>query len=47
MITGGASLEKQEEALKKGPHIVVATPGRLWELLDQNEPHLSQVNNIR
>nr|XP_018907481.1 PREDICTED: ATP-dependent RNA helicase DDX24 [Bemisia tabaci] len=47
VITGGASLEKQEEALKKGPHIVVATPGRLWELLDQNEPHLSQVNNIR
>lgn len=27
--------EKQRRLLKKCPEIVVATPGRLWELIDE------------
>jgi len=46
-IVGGLSSEKQERILKKGPEIVVATPGRLWELIQRNEPHLMQLNKVK
>lgn len=46
-IVGGLSSEKQERLLKKGPEIVVATPGRLWELVQRNEPHLMQLNKVK
>lgn len=32
-LVGGLAAEKQERVLKKGPEVVVATPGRLWELV--------------
>lgn len=38
---------KQERILSKGPEIVIATPGRLWELIQQGNPHLNQVDSIR
>lgn len=38
---------KQERILKKGPEIVIATPGRLWELVDEGNPHLSQIDSVR
>ncbi len=34
-VYGGASLEKQVEALRQGVHIVVATPGRLKDLMQR------------
>lgn len=46
-IVGGLSSEKQERLLKKGPEIIVATPGRLWELIQRNEPHLRQLNKVK
>lgn len=46
-IVGGLSSEKQERMLRKGPEIVVATPGRLWELIQRNEPHLMQLNKVK
>ncbi|CAI6351222.1 unnamed protein product [Macrosiphum euphorbiae] len=46
-IVGGLSSEKQERILKKGPEIVVATPGRLWEMVQRNEPHLMQLNKVK
>lgn len=46
-IVGGLSSEKQERILKKGPEIIVATPGRLWELIQRNEPHLMQLNKVK
>lgn len=46
-IVGGLSSEKQERLLRKGPEIVVATPGRLWELVQRNEPHLMQLNKVK
>lgn len=41
------SAQKQERLLKRQPHIVVATPGRLWELVSQGEPHFQNIENIR
>eukprot|EP01135_Chromosphaera_perkinsii_P003470 Nk52_evm8s244 gene=Nk52_evmTU8s244 len=34
-IVGGISMEKQQRLVKSKPQIVVATPGRLWEILKQ------------
>jgi ATP-dependent RNA helicase DDX24/MAK5 len=33
-IVGGMSQQKQERVLKQSPQIVVGTPGRLWELIE-------------
>lgn len=46
-IFGGLAVVKQERILNQGPEIVIATPGRLWELIQQGNPHLSQVDSIR
>ena len=34
-IIGGLSMQKQQRILKRCPEIIVATPGRLWELMEQ------------
>jgi len=34
-VVGGMSLQKQERLLRRRPEVVVATPGRLWELMHQ------------
>ncbi|EFA07346.2 ATP-dependent RNA helicase DDX24 [Tribolium castaneum] len=47
VVLGGMAAVKQERILSKRPEIVVATPGRLWELIQQGNEHLSQINDIR
>ncbi|XP_077991447.1 ATP-dependent RNA helicase DDX24-like isoform X1 [Glandiceps talaboti] len=47
VVVGGMSAQKQERILKKKPQIVIATPGRLWELIQHYEPHLSTVNEVK
>lgn len=47
VVVGGLAAVKQARILSKGPEIVVATPGRLWELIQEGDPHLSQIENIR
>ncbi|MCW2601391.1 MAG: rhlE [Frankiales bacterium] len=42
-IYGGASMGRQIDQLRRGVDIVVATPGRLQDLIDQRECDLSQV----
>lgn len=40
-IVGGMSIQKQERLLSYEPTIIVATPGRLWELIDSHmHPYL-------
>jgi ATP-dependent RNA helicase RhlE len=41
MVVGGASLFKQAERLKRGADILVATPGRLIDLLERGDVSLS------
>jgi len=34
-LVGGMSIEKQLRLIKAKPAIIVATPGRLWELMSE------------
>jgi len=45
-VYGGAAIEPQMRALKKGVQIIVATPGRLIDLKNRGFAHLEQVGNI-
>jgi len=47
VVVGGMSSEKQLRLLKRRPEIVVATPGRIWELYQDGVPHLASLPNIR
>lgn len=42
-LIGGASLHKQLQNLRKGVHIIIATPGRLNDILQQKKLSLSNV----
>ena len=46
VVVGGMSAQKQERVLGYGPEIVVATPGRLWDLIEEGNPHLATVTDI-
>lgn len=35
-VYGGSSIESQIRALKRGVHIIVATPGRMLDLMERN-----------
>ena len=45
-VYGGAAIEPQMRALKKGVEIIVATPGRLVDLMHRGIAHLENVSNI-
>ena len=45
-VYGGANMQKQIDKLKKGPQIVVATPGRLMDHYRHHALDLSQVTTI-
>jgi ATP-dependent RNA helicase DeaD len=45
-VYGGASIENQIRGLKKGVHIIVATPGRLIDLINRGAVELSSVTTL-
>ncbi|BFG06305.1 ATP-dependent RNA helicase DDX24 [Drosophila madeirensis] len=45
-IFGGLAVAKQERVLRQCPEIVVATPGRLWELFAQGNQHLNKLDDL-
>ena len=45
-VYGGASIEQQIRALRKGVQIIVATPGRLIDLMKRGVAQLDAVHNI-
>ena len=45
-VYGGAAIEPQMRVLKKGVEIIVATPGRLVDLMHRGFAHLENVSNI-
>lgn len=45
-VYGGTSIENQIRALKHGAQIIVATPGRLIDLMNRGAAHLNAVKNV-
>ena len=45
-VYGGSSIESQIRALKQGVHIVVATPGRLLDLMRREKVSLTNIKNV-
>lgn len=46
VLIGGASMHMQISALRRNPHIIVATPGRLNDHLEQRTITLEKVNTL-
>ena len=46
VVVGGLSVEKQIRLLARRPSIIVATPGRLWDLVQEGNAHLAGLPNI-
>jgi superfamily II DNA/RNA helicase len=45
-LIGGAAIDRQIERLKKKPHIVVGTPGRILELIERGKLKLSEIKTL-
>ncbi|MDD2798117.1 MAG: DEAD/DEAH box helicase [Bacteroidales bacterium] len=45
-VYGGSSIDSQIKALRRGVHIVVATPGRLIDLMNRGVVNLEMVRNL-
>ena len=45
-VYGGSSIESQIRALKQGVHIIVATPGRLIDLMERKTVSLATIQNV-
>ena len=46
VLIGGASMSAQQHTLRKNPHVVIATPGRLMDHLEQKTFGLSRISVI-
>nr|VZI06745.1 unnamed protein product [Spirometra erinaceieuropaei] len=46
-LVGGIAIQKQARLLKRQPDVVVATPGRLWEFLQQEHPYVMTLEAAR
>lgn len=45
-LVGGISQLKQQRLLSKHPEVVVATPGRLWDLMKDGQPHVANLRGL-
>ena len=45
-VYGGSSIDSQIRALKQGVHIIVATPGRLIDLMERKTVSLATIQNV-
>ena len=45
-VYGGASIETQIKALKKGAHIIAATPGRMIDLIKRKVANISNIQTV-
>jgi len=42
VLIGGENIRRQMEQIRRRPHVVIATPGRLLDLVEQNAIHLDK-----
>ncbi|KAJ8290374.1 hypothetical protein GJAV_G00012030 [Gymnothorax javanicus] len=47
IVVGGMAPQKQNRLLNRRPEIVIATPGRLWDLIKERHPHLVNLKQLR
>lgn len=47
VVVGGMAPQKQLRVLMRRPEIVIATPGRLWEMIREKQPHLQNLRQLR
>ncbi|KAE8289889.1 ATP-dependent RNA helicase DDX24 [Larimichthys crocea] len=47
IVVGGMAQQKQRRMLKRRPEIIIATPGRLWDLIKERHPHLQNLRQLR
>ncbi|TDG98799.1 hypothetical protein EPR50_G00204360 [Perca flavescens] len=47
ILVGGMAQQKQRRMLNRRPEIVIATPGRLWDLIQERHPHLLNLRQLR
>ncbi|XP_041668588.1 ATP-dependent RNA helicase DDX24 [Cheilinus undulatus] len=47
IVVGGMAPQKQRRMLKRRPEIIIATPGRLWDLIKERHPHLLNLRQLR
>jgi ATP-dependent RNA helicase RhlE len=46
LIVGGANIGKQIAQIKRGPHVIIGTPGRVKDLIDRKVLRLHSVNTF-
>lgn len=44
LIVGGANIQRQIQQVKRGPHVIIGTPGRVKDLIDRRVLRLQGVN---
>lgn len=47
VLVGGINQMKQERLIKQEPDIIVATPGRLMQLIDEGNEYLNKISKIK
>ncbi|XP_073339624.1 ATP-dependent RNA helicase DDX24 [Pagrus major] len=47
IVVGGMAQQKQRRMLKRRPEIIIATPGRLWDLIQEKHPHLLNLRQLK
>ncbi|XP_054909266.1 ATP-dependent RNA helicase DDX24 [Poeciliopsis prolifica] len=47
IVVGGMAQQKQRRMLKRRPEIIIATPGRLWDLISEGHPHLLNLRQLK
>ena len=45
-VYGGANIDTQIKALKKGAHIIAATPGRMLDLIKRKAANINNINTV-
>lgn len=46
LVVGGANIQRQIQQVKRGPHVIVATPGRAKDLINRKVLRLSTINTF-
>ncbi len=46
LVVGGANIQRQIQQIKRGPHVIIGTPGRVKDLIDRNVLRLGAVSSF-